>query len=207
MRRLTENKEIRMKKYIVAMLAALAVLASASAFAAGPAKVVVIETSMGKAMVMLDERAAPKTVENFLRYVNEGFYNGTIFHRVIRNKDMRIVQGGGFDFPMQEKMTHRPIEHEGASCLPNAKGTIAMARRSSADSATAQFFINMADNDSFNYKDDSAQGIGYCAFGRVIRGLNIFEQINQVSTAKAGLYDDVPKDPVFIKKMFVYGAQ
>ncbi|WP_319582368.1 peptidylprolyl isomerase [uncultured Pseudodesulfovibrio sp.] len=185
---------------------------------AGPNPVVVMETSMGRIMIMLSPKEAPLTVANFLKYVNAGFYDNTIFHRVInKNKgdqSVAIVQGGGYTFPINLKRTlYPPIHNEAASAMLNLKGTIAMARASAPDSATSQFFFNVIDNPNFDYHQSSSMtgagsysqqtSVGYCAFGKVIRGMEVVEKISQVKTARAGLMEDVPVNPVFIKKAYV----
>jgi len=167
---------------------------------AGPAPVVVLETTMGKIILMLDERNTPETVKNFLRYVDEGFYDGTIFHRVINSKDMAIVQGGGFEYPMKRKRTYAPIKNEALNAKSNDEGTVAMARSTAPDSATCQFFFNVQDNPVFNYKGPSDPG--YAVFGKVIRGMNVVKDIAKVKTGKKGMYQDVPREPVYIKKAY-----
>ena len=189
---------------------------------AGPNPVVIIETSMGRIIVMLYPADAPKTVANFLNYVDSGFYDKTIFHRVIRqnkppktadeDKTMNIVQGGGFTFPLRQKRAMPPIANEAATGLINEKGTIAMARGNAADSATCEFFFNVEDNPVLDYYQSAKQtgagsysgstSVGYCAFGKVIRGMDVVEKIQQVQTARAGLMEDVPVNPVFIKKAY-----
>lgn len=189
-------------RYFKVLCAVLALMTALWALPvqAGPAPVVVIETSMGKVILMLDERNAPETVKNFLRYVDEGFYDGTIFHRVIDSADMAIVQGGGFAYPMKRKRTYMPIKNEAMNTQSNDAGTVAMARSSDPDSATCQFFFNVQDNPVFNYQGPSNPG--YAVFGKVIRGMNVVKEIVKVKTGRKGLYDDVPREPVFIKKAY-----
>ncbi|WP_272699086.1 peptidylprolyl isomerase [Desulfovibrio sp. Fe33] len=189
---------------------------------AGPNPVVIMETSMGRIMIMLYPKEAPKTVANFLKYVDAGFYDNTIFHRVIRqrktggddDKSMNIVQGGGFTFPIRHKTPLLPpIPNEAGSGLSNVKGTIAMARAAAPDSATSEFFFNVQDNPAFNFHQSASQtgantysqsvSAGYCAFGKVIRGMDVVEKINEVKTARSGRMEDVPVTPVFIKKAYV----
>ncbi len=159
--------------------------------------VVVMMTSKGEIRIELDQAKAPKTVENFLAYVDEGFYDGTIFHRVISNF---MIQGGGFTPKMDQKDTRDPIENEADNGLTNEKGTLAMARTSDPDSATAQFFINAGDtNDFLNHRGKTPQGWGYCVFGRVVDGLDVVEAIRQVSTGSQGMHQDVPEEPVLIE--------
>lgn len=153
---------------------------------------------MGKIKVELDPEKAPITVKNFLSYVDKGFYNGTIFHRV---KDNFVIQGGGFTKDMKEKETESPIKNEANNGLKNLRGTIAMARTMVIDSATAQFFINVIDNDFLNYKDDSIRGYGYCVFGKVIEGMDVVDKIKVVKTHSVGPHDDVPVEPIIIKSI------
>jgi peptidyl-prolyl cis-trans isomerase A (cyclophilin A)/peptidyl-prolyl cis-trans isomerase B (cyclophilin B) len=188
---------------------------------AGPNPVVIMDTSMGRIMVMLYPKDAPETVANFLKYVDSGFYDKTIFHRVIRqrssgdadDKSMNIVQGGGYTFPIRRKQAMAPIPNEAATGLINAKGTIAMARGNASDSATCEFFFNVEDNPVLDYKQSSKQigagsysgstSMGYCAFGKVIRGMDVVESIHQVETARSGRMEDVPVTPIFIKKAYL----
>lgn len=161
--------------------------------------VVVMETSKGTITIELNEEKAPKTVANFLSYVDDGFYDGTIFHRVISNF---MIQGGGFDESMQQKGTKAEIENEADNGLKNEKGTIAMARTSDPHSATAQFFINAADtNDFLNHTSKSGSGWGYCVFGRVTAGDDVVDAIRQVQTGSAGMHQDVPVEPVVIQSV------
>jgi peptidyl-prolyl cis-trans isomerase B (cyclophilin B) len=167
--------------------------------AAGPPKVK-LETSMGAIILTLNPEKAPATVANFLAYVREGFYDGTIFHRVIKGF---MIQGGGFDAQMQKKETKAPIANEAANGLANLKGSIAMARTNDPHSATAQFFINTVDNDFLNHRAKNAKGWGYCVFGSVSEGLAVVQKIEQVATGRMGMYRDVPKRAVKIKKAVV----
>jgi cyclophilin family peptidyl-prolyl cis-trans isomerase len=157
-------------------------------------KRVKLETTMGDIVIELNEEAAPITTGNFLRYVNEGFYDGTIFHRVIPGF---MIQGGGFTADMVRKPTHSPIPNEAANGLKNDRGTIAMARMDNPDSATSQFFINHKNNDALNY-----QGLvkpGYAVFGNVVKGMDVVDKIAAVKTTRKGPYSDVPVEPVVIK--------
>ena len=159
---------------------------------------VVLETSEGDITIELDPAKAPKTVENFLGYVDSGHYDGTVFHRVISNF---MIQGGGMDAKMIERDTGAPIENEADNGLKNEKGTIAMARTSDPHSATAQFFINAADtNDFLNHTGKSGSGWGYCVFGRVTDGMDVVDKIRNVPTGSRGMHQDVPLDPVVIQK-------
>ena len=159
--------------------------------------VVDLETSAGAIRIELWPDNAPATVENFLTYVREGFYDGTIFHRVIDNF---MIQGGGFTVDMQQKPTREPIKNEAAAELANRRGTIAMARTNVVDSATAQFFINVADNSFLDHCDETPQGFGYAAFGQVVEGLEAVDAIRKIRTGQVGAFDDVPVEPVVINK-------
>jgi peptidyl-prolyl cis-trans isomerase B (cyclophilin B) len=157
-----------------------------------------IETSKGTIVLELDAKKAPKTVENFLGYIKDGFYEGTIFHRVI---DGFMIQGGGFDSKMNQKPTKAPIINEAANGLSNTPFTIAMARTNDPNSATAQFFINLADNSRI----DAIPGrsAGYAVFGKVVKGSEVVQAIGKVQTGSVGMFDDVPKETVLIKKVSV----
>lgn len=159
---------------------------------------VTIDTSKGKMDVELYDDKAPLTVANFLRYVDEKFYDGTIFHRVIRNF---MIQGGGFTPDMDQKATHAPVTNEAKNGLRNDRGTLAMARTAVVDSATSQFFINHCDNDFLNFSAPTAQGYGYCVFGKVTAGLEVLDAIAAVQTTRVGYFDDVPAEPVLIKSI------
>ena len=156
-----------------------------------------LHTSLGAITLELDAERAPKTVENFLRYVKEGFYDGTIFHRVI---DGFMIQGGGFTEDMQQKDTHAPVENEAVNGLKNAAYTIAMARTPNPHSATAQFFINVADNGFLNHTAPTPQGFGYCVFGRVVEGQDVVDKIRKVKTGNRSGHQDVPVDAVVIER-------
>ncbi len=189
-----------MRTTLLSLLALLPLTAAfaASAAPAGGNPVVVMKTSMGTVKIELYPDKAPATVKNFLQYVDDGFYAGTIFHRVI---DGFMIQGGGFDKEMTKKTTRAPIPNEAKTGVKNATGTIAMARTSDPNSATAQFFINVRDNAPLDYRDDSVQGIGYCAFGKVIEGMDVVNKIKAVPTGvKAGM-KDVPTTPVVIESV------
>lgn len=158
---------------------------------------VLLETTSGDILVELYPEKAPKTVENFLRYVDEGFYDNTIFHRVIPGF---MIQGGGMDAKMKEKPTHEPIENEATNRLKNERGAIAMARTGDPHSATAQFFINHADNDFLDHKVPAGDGWGYAVFGKVIDGMDVVDKIAKVKTRSAGIHENVPADMVLITK-------
>ncbi len=162
--------------------------------------VVKLETSLGDITLRLDARKTPMTTANFIHYVKSGHYDGTIFHRVIRNF---MIQGGGMDQEMREKRTSSPIRNEADNGLKNLKYTIAMARTNDPHSATAQFFINTKDNDFLDFKSQTPQGWGYAVFGKVIKGQDVVDKIGAVSTGRKGFYEDVPNTPVIIKKATV----
>lgn len=166
---------------------------------AAPLPKVKIETSMGDIVVELNSAKAPKTVSNFLYYVKSGFYADTIFHRVINGF---MIQGGGHTADMQEKaVTRKPVVNEAANGLKNEPYTIAMARTNDPDSATAQFFINVADNDFLNHKNNTPSGYGYAVFGKVVQGQDVVDRIKTVATGPVGPYQDVPTTPVIIKNV------
>jgi len=156
-----------------------------------------LTTSMGAITVELNKEKAPISTENFVKYVEAGHYNGTIFHRVI---DGFMVQGGGFTKDMQQKPVQAPIKNEAANGLKNDMYTLAMARTGVRDSATAQFFINVKANDFLNYRDESPQGWGYAVFGKVVEGQDIVDKIRKVATGNAGMHQNVPLEPVVIEK-------
>ncbi len=155
-------------------------------------------TNMGVFDVELNEAAAPKTCENFLSYVRSGFYNGTIFHRVISGF---MIQGGGFEPGLKQKQTKAPIENEANNGLKNDKYTIAMARTNEPHSATSQFFINVADNDFLNHTSPTSRGWGYAAFGKVVSGTDVIDAIARVRTASRSWYGDVPVEDVVMEKV------
>lgn len=154
-----------------------------------------MQTTLGEMTVELNAEAAPITVKNFLEYVNDGFYDGTIFHRVIAGF---MIQGGGMTQDMKEKPNHDSIVNEAANGLKNLRGTLAMARTADPDSATSQFFINHKDNDFLDYKGPQRDRIGYAVFGKVTEGLDVLDKIAAVKTKSAGYHDDVPVTPVEI---------
>ncbi|MBN1130710.1 MAG: peptidyl-prolyl cis-trans isomerase [Chitinispirillaceae bacterium] len=159
-----------------------------------------LETSLGDIVIELNATRAPKTVENFLSYVNSGFYDGTIFHRVIKTF---MIQGGGFTEDMQEKETRPPIVNEATNMLPNLRGSVAMARRPDPHSASSQFFINTVDNAFLDHKNKTNQGWGYCVFGKVVKGLETVDAIAKAPTTMRNGMSDVPGTPVIIKKATV----
>ena len=158
---------------------------------------VTLHTNYGPITLTLFADKAPKTVENFLSYVKEGFYDNTIFHRVI---DGFMIQGGGFEPGMEQKSTKDPIENEANNGVQNALGTVAMARTNAPHSATAQFFINVSDNSFLNFRDESMQGWGYCVFAEVTDGMDVVNKIKGVATGRSGMHDDVPVEDVVIQK-------
>ena len=156
-----------------------------------------LHTNFGIIALELDAGKAPKTAQNFIDYVTAGHYDNTIFHRVINGF---MIQGGGFEPGMKLKPTRDPIENEADNGLTNTVGTVAMARTSDPHSASAQFFINVADNDFLNFRAPSANGWGYCVFGRVVEGMDVVEKIKGVRTGNAGFHQDVPVEDVVIER-------
>ncbi|CAM4157967.1 peptidylprolyl isomerase [Pseudoalteromonas byunsanensis] len=161
---------------------------------------VVLHTNFGEISIELFAEDAPKTVENFLNYAKSGFYDGTIFHRVI---DGFMVQGGGFAPGMEQKSVQAPIENEANNGLSNKVGTLAMARTPDPHSATAQFFINVNDNDFLNFSSETSQGWGYCVFAKVVEGMDVVNKIKSVATGSSGFHQDVPLEDVIIEKVTV----
>lgn len=156
---------------------------------------VAMKTTMGDLLIELDNEAAPMTVKNFVEYVNDGFYAGTVFHRVISGF---MIQGGGMDRNLNSKANNAPIVNEAANGLKNDRGTLAMARTADPDSATSQFFINHKNNDFLNYSGPTPDRIGYAVFGKVIDGMDVVDAIAAVKTGRKGHYDDVPAEPIEI---------
>ena len=159
-----------------------------------------LNTNHGTIVLELDAAKAPNTVANFLQYAKEGFYDGTIFHRVINGF---MIQGGGMQPGMAEKQTRAPIQNEANNGLPNARGTVAMARTPDPHSATAQFFINVADNDFLNFRAETSDGWGYCVFGKVTEGMDVVDKIKGVETGNKGYHQDVPVEDVIIESVEV----
>ena len=174
-------------------------LLAAALIATGPAlaEKVRLATSAGDIVLDLDREKAPKTVDNFVQYVKAGHYDGTIFHRVI---DGFMIQGGGMKPDMSEKATRPPIPLESRNGLSNVRGSVAMARTSVPDSATSQFFINVADNDFLDHKSPTPQGWGYAVFGKVVGGQDVIDRIKGVATGNMGGHGDVPKQDVVLEK-------
>ena len=180
-------------------IAAVCLIVSTAVMAAAPQ--VELKTSAGTVVIELYPDKAPKTVENFLQYAKDGFYDGTIFHRVI---DGFMIQGGGFTGDFKQKQARAPIRNEAETGLKNTIGTIAMARTSDPHSATAQFFINVADNAMLDFKFPTEQGYGYCAFGKVVKGMDIVERIAKVATGPGPApHRDVPVKPIVIESVRV----
>jgi len=188
------------------VLASLVLVASAASAAPAPAPApaknprVVLETSKGKIVIELEAAKAPKSTENFLSYVRSGFYNGTIFHRVI---DSFMIQGGGFNPDMTQKQAKSPIQNEADNGLKNDKYTVAMARTNDPHSASSQFFINTKDNAFLNHSAKSLQGWGYAVFGKVVEGFDVVDAIGKTPTTTKSGFQDVPVEAVTIKKATV----
>jgi len=164
---------------------------------------VLMQTSMGDITIALFPEKAPKTAANFLRYVDDGFYDGTIFHRVI---DDFMIQGGGFTPDMQRKETRAPILNEADNGLRNTIGTVAMARTMEPHSATSQFFINVGMNSNLDFREKTPRGWGYAVFGRVVKGMDVVKAIKAVKTTTSGMHRDVPATPVIIKSVSRIGV-
>jgi len=186
------------RRQALAMVAVVSLSGVLQLAQAADAPQVLLKTNMGDIVLELNQEKAPKSVENFVQYVKSGQYNGTIFHRVI---DGFMIQGGGFDKDMKEKATRAPIQNEAANGLKNDIYTIAMARTSAPHSATAQFFINTANNSMLNYP--SRDGWGYAVFGKVIKGTEVVDKIKNVSTGNRGGHQNVPTTPVVIESASV----
>lgn len=180
-----------LKRIFVPLLAVCAISVSSLAAAAGETYVKLV-TSAGDIELELNQKKAPVTTENFLQYVNEGYYNGTTFHRVIPGF---MVQGGGFNKDLQQKQTRSPIKNEADNGLRNLRGTISMARTASKDSATSQFFISIADN---AFLDHGQRDFGYAVFGKVVKGMDVVDKMAKVKTENVGPYQNVPVEPITI---------
>lgn len=161
---------------------------------------IILHTNHGDIKVTLYADKAPKTVENFLEYVNQGFFDGTIFHRVIPGF---VIQGGGFDASMNQKETQDPIENEADNKLNNKKGTLSMARTMDPHSASSQFFINIADNEFLNHQEKTPEGWGYCVFGEVTEGMDVVEKMAKVETSSVNGHENVPVEPLVVEKVEV----
>jgi len=187
-------------KLLIVCFVCLAVMAATAAPAsAAENPTIVVETSMGSFEIELFADKAPKTVENILGYVNDKFYDGLIFHRVISSF---MIQGGGFSPKLEKKETKKAIANESANGLSNKRGTVAMARTNVADSATSQFYVNVKDNDSLD-RANAADEVGYCVFGKVTKGMDVVDKIKEVKTETRGGMKDVPVDDVTIKSVKV----
>lgn len=191
-----------LKKLLVSAMLGLCLAATAGAEEAKTGKnpLVVMETSLGTVKMELFQKEAPISVKNFLDYTKSGYYNGTIFHRVIPNF---MIQGGGFTAEMKVKPANAPIKNEAGNGLKNDRGTLAMARTMIVDSASSQFFINVVNNDFLNHRDKSAQGFGYAVFGKVVEGMDVVDKIAAVKTGNQRGFGDVPETAVVIKSMKV----
>ena len=165
---------------------------------------IIMNTNHGTIKLELDFENTPKTAENFQQYVEDGFYNGTIFHRVI---DGFMIQGGGFTEDMEQKATKEPVKNEANTGQQNKRGTIAMARTMDPHSATAQFFINVQDNDFLNFRSETNDGWGYCVFGKVVEGMDVVDKIKKVATGSRYGHQDVPQDAVIIESVSIEKAE
>ena len=198
-----DRKLTRFFGNLILMVSLFLIFIPAPGFA-GPAErsqpLVKLETSMGEIVLELNAEKAPATVANFLQYVKDGFFNGTIFHRVINGF---MIQGGGFDAKMSQKPTRKSIKNEADNGLANEAYTIAMARTPDPDSASSQFFINVADNQMLNHQDKTPQGWGYAVFGKVVQGREVVDKIKAVATTNRGMHQNVPVEPVAIIKATV----
>jgi len=162
--------------------------------------VIIFKTTLGDIKIKLDFDKAPATAKNFQQYVEDGFYNGTIFHRVIKGF---MAQGGGFASGLEEKSTNETIKNEANNGVSNTRGTLAMARTQDPHSASAQFFINLVDNTFLDFKNESVQGWGYCVFAEVVEGMDVVDKMSLVDTGRLGHHDDVPKDEIVITDTIV----
>jgi peptidyl-prolyl cis-trans isomerase A (cyclophilin A) len=198
-----EKGNTMLKKILVALACGLSILHAGVSWTAEPTvknPVVAIETSMGSVKLELFAKEAPISVKNFLDYAIAGFYDGTVYHRIIPNF---MIQGGGFTADLNQKRTNPPIKNEADNGLKNLRGTVAMARTMVVDSATAQFFINVADNGFLNHRDKTQQGFGYSVFGRVAGGMDVVDKIANAKTGMQKGFRDVPETPVIIKSIKV----
>ncbi|NQY64681.1 MAG: peptidyl-prolyl cis-trans isomerase [Alteromonadaceae bacterium] len=161
---------------------------------------IIFKTTLGDIKIQLDFDKAPETAKNFQQYVEDGFYNGTIFHRMIKGF---MAQGGGFTSDMTEKESRASIKNEASNGLSNKRGTLAMARTQDPHSASAQFFINLVDNDFLDFKNESTQGWGYCVFAEVIEGMDVVDKMTLVETGRNGHHDDVPTEAILIESATV----
>ena len=186
------------RRQIAVFLVCMCVAAGSSARAGQNRPRVALETRLGRIVLELFPEKAPRTVENFLRYVQEGFYEGTVFHRVIPGF---VVQGGGLTADLEPKPTHPPVRNEADNGLSNRRGTVAMARTMVVDSATSQFFVNLADNTFLDHRDKTPRGYGYAVFGRVVEGMDVVDAIARVKTGVMKGFRNVPMEPVVIERV------
>ena len=193
-----------MRHLIATTTLAVGLCLSAAAMAQSANPQVEFKTSAGNITVELYQDKAPKTVANFLQYVNDGYYKGTIFHRVIPGF---MVQGGGFERGMREKQPRASIDNEAGNGLKNTTGTLAMARTNAPHSASAQFFINVADNDALNFREPTPSGYGYAVFGKVTKGMDVVMKIVSVPTGNAGQHQNVPLTPIIVEDAAVLKVQ
>lgn len=199
MKVLAKNENKQMKFIVKLLLSATFMLSTISAIAAPSVE---FQTNQGNFTIELYPEKAPKTVANFLQYVKDGFYENTIFHRVINHF---MIQGGGFERDLSEKSTRAAIANEAGNGLLNQTGTVAMARTADPDSATAQFFVNLTDNQFLDYVGPDPDQIGYCVFGKVTSGIEVIQKIGLTQTNTVGRYSDVPVKPVIIKSVKLLG--
>jgi cyclophilin family peptidyl-prolyl cis-trans isomerase len=192
--------KVQAKQTMYKLLLSLAFTLTTISAIAAPS--VEFQTNQGNFTVELYPEKAPKTVANFLQYVKDGYYENTIFHRVINHF---MIQGGGFERDLSEKSTRAPIPNEASNGLLNQTGTIAMARTADPDSATAQFFVNLFDNQFLDYAGPDPEQIGYCVFGKVTSGIEVVQKIGLLPTNTVGRYSDVPVKPVIIKSAKILG--
>jgi peptidyl-prolyl cis-trans isomerase B (cyclophilin B) len=185
---------------LAALMTPLLMLAASASSAAEQAPRVRLETTMGNIVLALDAQQAPQTVENFLAYVNSGFYDGTIFHRVIGNF---MIQGGGYTADMSRKQTRPPVKNEADNGLKNSRGSIAMARTQDPHSASAQFFINVEDNTALDHTAPNERGWGYAVFGHVVEGMDVVDKIRAQATGVKAGFRDVPKKTITITRAVV----
>lgn len=191
---------LRVLSYFLILISPVVAMAAGAGATGGDKVTVQMQTNHGTIVLELDAEKAPKTVENFVQYAKDGFYDGTVFHRVIPGF---MIQGGGFEPGMKQKDTRAPIANEADNGLKNELGTIAMARTSDPNSATAQFFINVKTNDFLNHTAPTPQGWGYAVFGRVVEGMDVVQEIEKVKTGSAGFHQDVPAEDVVIEKVTI----
>ncbi len=189
-----------MKAREIVLLGCMCLAVGSSAWAGQDRPRVAVETRLGRIVLELFPEKAPRTVENFLRYVQEGFYEGTVFHRVIPGF---VIQGGGLTADLVPKPTHPPVRNEADNGLSNRRGTVAMARTMVVDSATSQFFVNLADNTFLDHRDKTPRGYGYAVFGKVVEGMDVVDAIARVKTGVVKGFRNVPLEPVVIDRVIL----